>query len=159
MSATINRSWALYGAIVLSVICLAVLSRFPQPKAIESAKNGIDLNNKIESWGPDYCARLGFALGFDFLFIDAYVTAIGLGCATVATDVPGLLGNLGIILAYAQVASGFVDAIENVSLIRLLIFGFEERLMSVARLATALKFVVPVAGLLYILAVWRLRKV
>lgn len=152
------RSVALSVSILLGVICLFVLSRLPEPKAIESAQNPNDLKEKIEGWGPQGCAGLGFALGFDYLFMAAYATAIGLGCAAVAGGAGTFLRQLGMLLAYAQAAGALIDATENASLIRLLLDGFDDRLMGIARFATASKFVIPLSGIGYILIAWLLRR-
>jgi hypothetical protein len=142
----------------MCVICLSVLSKLPEPKAIEAAQNTTDLQKQMEAWGPSGCARLGFSLGFDYLFMAAYVTAIGFGCAVVADRARTWLHLLGMILAYAQIIGGLIDATENASLIRLLWGGFDERFMSIARLATASKFAIPLAGIGYILVAWPLSR-
>jgi hypothetical protein len=72
-------------------------------EAIEAAQNATDLQKQMVAWGPSGCARLGFSLGFDYLFMAAYVTAIGLGCAVVAGRARAWLHLLGMILAYAQI--------------------------------------------------------
>jgi hypothetical protein len=149
-----NREWALSVAILMCMICLSVLSKLPAPKAIEAAQNATDLQKQMVTWGPAGCARLGFSLGFDYLFMAAYVTAIGLGCAMVADRARNWLHLLGMILAFAQTAGGLIDATENASLIRLLLGGFDQGLMSIARLATASKFAIPLAGIAYILIAW-----
>lgn len=158
MLPTTNRPWALSLAILMCVICLSVLSKLPEPKVIEAAQNASDLKEKMNAWGPSVCARLGFSLGFDYLFMAAYVTAIGFGCAVVAGRARAWLHLLGMILAYAQIAGGLIDATENASLIRLLSDGFDQQLMSIARLATASKFAIPLAGIGYILIAWPLSR-
>lgn len=152
-----NRAWVLAIAVLLCAICISILSRQPQPTTIESAKNSADLKEKIAGFGPFGCAGLGFALGFDYLFMAAYVTAIGLGCATVANDAGVWLHRVGMIVAYAQIAGGLIDATENATLIRLLVNGFDERLMRIARFATAAKFTIPLTGIAYIVTAWPLK--
>ena len=149
------RTWILLIAAVLCAICLTVLRSLPDPSHIEGAGNAADLNQSVNDLGS---ARLGFALGFDYLFMAAYVTLIGLGCATVAGGARGFLRLLGFLLAYAQIVTGLIDATENAALIRLILNGFDEGTMSVARLATESKFVIPIAGSLYIVIVWAIRK-
>ena len=151
MLPTTSRSWALYLAILMCAICLPVLSKPPKPEAIEAAQDESDLKHMKKDLGPSGCAHIGFSLGFDYLFMAAYVTAIGLGCAMVAEKLGALLHPLGTILAYAQIAGGLIDASENACLIRLLSGGFDQRVMTMARLATASKFTIPVAGIGYIL--------
>ncbi len=152
------RASVLVVAVGLSVICVVVLSRPPQPTVIEKAQNSAELEKTKSSWGPTGCARVGFALGFDYLFMAAYVTALGLGCVTVAHRSPGLLRNVGLFLGYAQIFSGLIDATENAALIRLLVMGFDDRWMQVARLATASKLIIPISGFAYIFIVWPLSR-
>jgi hypothetical protein len=90
-------------ATVMCVICLSVLSKLPEPKRSKRRKTQPIYRNKWWPWGPSGCARLGFSLGFDYLFMAAYVTAIGLGCAVVAGRARAWLHLLGMILAYAQI--------------------------------------------------------
>jgi hypothetical protein len=149
-----NRAWLLSIAVLMCAICISILSRPPQPTTIESARNSIELKEKIAAFGRSDCAWLGFALGFDYLFMAAYATAIGLGCATVADDAGLWLHRVGMIVAYAQIAGALIDATENATLIHILVNGFDERLMSIARLATAAKFTIPLTGIAYILVVW-----
>jgi hypothetical protein len=86
-----------------------------------------------------------------------YATAIGLGCATVADDAGLWFHRVGMIVAYAQIAGALIDATENATLIHILVNGFDERLMSIARLATAAKFTIPLTGIAYILIVWSVK--
>ena len=152
-----SRAWALSIAIVMCAICMSVLSRPPQPSTIESATTAAELKDKIAAFGPSGDAWLGFALGFDYLFMAAYVTAIGLGCATVAEGAGVWLYRVGMIVAWLQIAGGLIDATENAALIRLLLNGYDEHVMNMARLATGAKFTIPLTGIAYILIVWPLK--
>ena len=158
MLSPVSRAWVLTAASLLCVVCIVVLSNLPQPRVIEAAQSPADLEASFILWGTGGGARLGFALGFDYLFMAAYVTAIGLGCAAVAEGARGVLRSLGVFLAYAQIASGLIDATENAALIRLLLVGFDERLMTVARMATASKFAIPVTGMAYIAVAWSVNR-
>lgn len=153
----ISRTCVLSIAILFCVISMAVLSRPPQPTEMEAAKNLAALSEKIGTWGPSGRARVGFALGFDYLFMAAYVIAIGLGCAAAAGNSGLWLYRLGMIIAYAQIAGGLIDATENAALIRILVHGYDDSLMTIARLATASKFVIPLTGIGYIIIVWPLK--
>jgi hypothetical protein len=95
-------------------------------------------------------ARITFALRFDYLFMAAYLTAIGLGCAMIAGRSQGVWQPIGRILAYARIASGLVDARENASLLILFQRGFDPQTMGVARFATSVKYYAPVTGVVYI---------
>lgn len=154
MTSISPRAAILLAALLLCVICLAVLSRLPEPKVIESARSLEDLNRLTGSWSAQKLARTAFALGFDYLFMAAYVTFIGLGCATAADRAQGFRRMLGMVLAYAQIATGLLDATENATLIRLLTSGYDPAVMSVARFATGFKFIIPAAGLLYMASGW-----
>jgi len=152
------RAAILLTAFLLCVICLGVLSKLPEPKVIESANSPEDLKELTRSWDAPKVANTAFALGFDYLFMAAYVPFIGLGCATVANGAHAFLRALGMVLAYAQIATGLVDATENATLIRLLVSGYDPAVMSVARFATASKFIIPVAGLLYMAIGWAINR-
>jgi hypothetical protein len=136
-------------AIAVGIVCIATLAEMPQPSKIETANSQQELDKRIAVLDPG-AARITFALRLDCLFIAAYVTAIGLGCHLIARDARGFWQPTGRFLAYAQIASGLVDAIENAALLILLHRGFDPQIMGAARFATAVKFYVPVAGTIYI---------
>jgi hypothetical protein len=135
------RTEVILGAALLCAICLTVLAKLPHPEVIESANDARRLKEIMREWGAGGGVRIGFALGFDFLFMAAYVAMIGLGCAAAAEYSDGVLKSIGVLLAYAQIVTGLIDAAENSALTRILLAGFDEELMQIARLATASKFV------------------
>ena len=64
------RSWTQWITFVVSTICVVVLSFLPQPSDIESAHNAAEFDKWISCAKP---VSLSFALGFDYLFMAAYV--------------------------------------------------------------------------------------
>jgi hypothetical protein len=85
----VSHSNILIPAVAISVVCLVVLSKLPQPSRIETADSPAALETTVEGWGTPGGIRAGFALGFDCLFMAAYVTAIGVGCFVSATQAGG----------------------------------------------------------------------
>ncbi len=73
----------------------------------------------VKSWGPVGQIFAGVNIGFDFVYIITYVIAIGLGCALVARG--GFLTTVGNALAWAIIAAGVFDCIENYNLIQMLL--------------------------------------
>jgi hypothetical protein len=112
----------------------------------------------VQSWGPLGRVYAGLNLGFDFVFIPAYVFCIGLGCVLVARAV---LPSVGVILAWAMFAAGLLDCIENYNLIQIL-FGFgQESSAVIAQWCAIPKFAIVGLGLAYFFiggaAVWVVR--
>jgi hypothetical protein len=108
----------------------------------------------IQSW--DCTARIyaGISLGLDFLFIAAYVMAIGLGCvlaAAAAFPGKGFFFATGIVLSWVQCGAGLLDCIENTALIQLLTGPGVRNLPEVAFFCAVPKFILTGTGLVYIL--------
>jgi hypothetical protein len=109
----------------------------------------------LDSW--DTRARLfaAFSLGFDYLYMPAYATAIGLGCLLAALALGERnwpLRTFGALLVVCLwVAAGF-DALENLALGFILLGGETAEVWpALARLCALVKFSLILLGLLYIL--------
>jgi hypothetical protein len=108
----------------------------------------------LESWGTAGRVYAGLNLGLDYLFIVAYATTIGLGCVLVARSLAArfrVLYPLGAVLAWALLAAGLLDALENVALIRILLGSPSTAWPAVARWCAIPKFLVVAVGLAYVL--------
>ncbi len=152
--------WMFTGLAVLTMVALQVLGgplrTREAPAGIVSFELAGDLEaaeRMVAAW--DARARIygGLNLGLDYLFIDAYVGAIGLGCVLVATKLRpdrGWLKAGGPILAWAVVLAGALDCLENYALIRLLLGAQAEILPVLARWCAIPKFLMVLIGLLYI---------
>jgi hypothetical protein len=153
--------WTLAGIALLTIIALQLLGeplKTPaSPAGIISFELAGSLSNSekiLESWGPGARVYAGLNLGLDFLFISAYVGAIGLGCTLVGMALSPRIrpaSFLGIFLAWGILLAGLLDCIENYALIRLLLGSRQAILANLARMCALPKFLVVLVGLLYLL--------
>jgi hypothetical protein len=150
------------GAVVLAIaamVCLNVLGgplrSAASPQAIVSYElvGTVDGSQAIlAAWGAEGRLHAGLNLGLDYLFLFAYPLAIGLGCVRVGRGQPrrlGWLAGLGPILAWGLVLAGVLDAIENYSLIRILLGAMAAHLPALARWCALPKFLLVGVGLVY----------
>ena len=127
------------------------------PQGIVSYEFAGDLataTQMIESWGKSGRILAGFHLGLDYLFLVLYPLSISLACALLATYLaPGfrIVVHIGIVLSWAQILAGLLDAIENAALYSLLLGNQNESLPQIAWWAAAIKFAIVIAGLLFVL--------
>jgi len=160
---------ALKPALVLSILAtlalMVTLNALGAPLRTEAAPAGIvsfefagslvAARRMIESWGGSGRIYAGLNLGLDYLFLIAYPLSIGLACVMVSRRLRARGGgflNLGILLAWGQGAAGSLDALENYSLIRVLLGTQIEAWPTIARLSATGKFALVTLGLLFILA-------
>lgn len=101
----------------------------------------------VQSWGALGQVYAGLNLGFDFVFIITYVLAIGLGCVIVARA--GFFPAVGIALAWAMLAAGLLDCIENYNLIQILLGAGQELNATLALWCAIPKFAIVGLGLVY----------
>jgi hypothetical protein len=152
--------WLFAGLAVLTMSALQLLGAPLRTEAspagivsFELAGNIADAERILESWDPSAHIYAGLNLGLDFLFIDAYVGAIGLGCVLVGSLLERrwhLLGVASGYLAWAIVLAGMLDCVENYALIRLLLGSHAAWLAPVAQWCAIPKFLFVLIGLLYI---------
>ena len=153
----------------LTIAFFAVFSFLDQPLRTPAAPSGIvsfelartpeAASAMLASW--DELARLfaAFGLGFDFLFMPVYATALSLAVMIAAGRRRGVGWRaLGKALTWgAFLATGF-DAVENISLFHILLNGAFSAAPQIAFWCASLKFVLLLAGSAYALAGWVLRQ-
>ena len=152
------------GFVLLLISTLAVMASLQLlggPLVTEAAPAGIvsfefagDLataREMVASWGPEGQIYAGLNLGLDYLFLALYPSAIGLGCVLVAQRLPEKIKFLGVMLAWGQLAAGFLDAVENFALIQVLLETELPVWPVVAWWCAAPKFLLVIAGLVYFL--------
>jgi hypothetical protein len=123
--------------------------------SLEFAYNLDTAQKIIDSWTSTGKISAGISLGMDYLFLAVYVLAIGLGCALAAHvfyQKINLLCAAGIILSWSQIGAGFLDCIENVALIQLLLGSRLGILPVIAFFCAWPKFIITGVGILYVLA-------
>jgi len=152
--------WMFAGLAVLTLLTLQLLGgplrTDASPAGIVSYElaGTVERSERIlESWDPTARVFAGLNLGLDFLFIDAYVGAIGLGCVLVGMGLgrrSRSLGAAGSYLAWAIVLAGVLDCLENYALVRLLLGSRQAWLAAAAQWCAAPKFLIVLVGLLYV---------
>jgi len=121
---------AFFGLTIVLILIFGMtggsLNTDPAPLGIISLElsGSVDVANSIlSSWDDDTRMRAAFGLGLDFLFIPVYVGALTLGCALSSRNIEKRswpLTQLGNALAWGVCLAGFLDVIENVSLLLIL---------------------------------------
>ena len=149
--------------LVLTIVVMIALQLLGAPLVTDAAPQGIvsfEFAGRLpvaqaimESWGPTGRVAAGLSLGLDYLFLFAYASAIGLGCALMARALATprrALSQAGVFLARAQIVAAGLDAVENYALIQLLLGSERTIWPAVAQWCATPKFVIVAAGLLYL---------
>ena len=107
----------------------------------------------IDAWNETDRIRAGFSLGFDYLYMPLYSTAIALACIIAA----GVLKShawhsLGVLLAWGLWIAAISDALENVALFTELLGNNVAPWPSIAQFCATIKFGLILLGLLYVVA-------
>jgi hypothetical protein len=99
-----------------------------------------------------------FGLGIDYLFMPLYSFALGFGTLLAAGRHVGWFRSLGAVAGYGAFAAAGFDALENYALFQILLNKIYSPYPEVAYYCAAIKFVLLIFGLLYVLAAWLLPK-
>jgi len=149
-------------ALVLTLLVMVILAWVGRPLTTLAAPNGIISYEfagsvlrakEIQiSWGEAGRVHAAFSLGFDFLFILAYATSIGLACTWTREVLRGRgwpLGSLGTPLAWGVCLAGILDGIENVGLVTMLLDTVSSPWPQLAAACASGKFLFIALALLY----------
>jgi len=148
--------------LILTLVIMLVLNVVGAPLSTEAAPLGIisyelagDVSTAqaiLDSWDSQTRVRAGFSLGFDYLFLTLYSTAIAIACAWVSggwRDRARPLAPLGVWLAWGQWLAALLDGVENAVLWGILSDGATSPWPQVARWCAIVKFALVIWGLLY----------
>ncbi len=157
------QQWAFVILLLLTLILMLSLQVLDAPLKTEAAPLGIisfelagELSlaqEMIASWGPQGQVYAGLSLGLDYLFLVAYAGAIALGCVLVGRSLSKRLptmASLGVLLAWGQIGAALLDAVENYSLILILMGSEQEIWALIAKWSALPKFAIVIAGILYV---------
>jgi len=151
---------------ILLVLNIITLRIFDTSLNNETCKNGIvsfelakDLDktvNILNSWNTNEKINVGLSLGFDFLFLFVYASLIALLIFNINERLWKnksfyQFGNLLIFLIFT---AAFLDVVENVSLIKLLLGNLNQNWSSIAYYAAIVKFSFVLICISYILINW-----
>jgi hypothetical protein len=152
--------------LALTVAGLAVFQLLDQPLRTSAAPSGtisFELAGSVEKAGAilgswDAGARLNsaFGLGFDFLFMPAYATALSLGILLAAGRRTGAWPILGKVLGWGAFAAMVFDAVENLALFSVLQGNLIAPYPQLAAGCATVKFGLILMGIFYGLSGWLL---
>ena len=154
---------------VLTLVVMVVMNGVGAPLSTGAAPQGIisfefagDVSTAqaiLDSWDMRARAHAGFSLGFDFVFLVLYSTAIAYACAWIASglrDHARPLAALGRLLGWGQWLAALLDGVENTALWTILANGPSAPWPQVAWWCAAVKFTLVILGLVYVIlgGVW-----
>ena len=108
----------------------------------------------IASWDATAQLYAAFGLGFDFLFMPVYATAIALGVLLAAGRHPGKFASLGAWVGWGAFVAAIFDAAENVCLFNLLLGNSAANYAGLAAFYATVKFGLILLGIGYALVGW-----
>lgn len=122
--------------------------------SFELAGSQLKADEIIASW--DATARLytAFGLGFDFLFMPVYATAIALGVLLASGRHPGRFASVGAWVGWGAFLAAIFDAAENICLFNLLLGNSGANYAGMAAFYATLKFGLILLGIGYALVGW-----
>ena len=122
--------------------------------SFELAGSQLKADEILTSW--DDTARLyaAFGLGFDFLFMPVYATAIALGVLLASGRHPGRYASVGAWVGWGAFLAAIFDAAENICLFNLLLGNSGANYAGMAALYATLKFGLILLGIGYALVGW-----
>jgi hypothetical protein len=122
--------------------------------SFELAGTQLKADEIIVSW--DTTARLyaAFGLGFDFLFMPVYATAIALGVLLAAGRHPERFASVGAWVGWGAYVAALFDAAENICLFNLLLGNSGANYAGLAAIYATLKFGLIILGIAFGLLGW-----
>jgi len=108
----------------------------------------------VASWDAGARLNAAFGLGFDFLFMPVYATALSLGVLLAQNRRRGVWPMLGKALGWGAFAATGFDAVENIALFAILGGHVTAPLPQIAFWCASIKFALILLGLFYGLAGW-----
>lgn len=145
---------------VVMVLLMIILSRQGKPLQTPAAKSGIGsfefawtkarAQQILASWQGLYdVARV--QLTWDFGFLLLYPLVLSLACGLLAQAAQNRLPEIGSFLSWSVLAAGWLDAAENLCLLRMLKTEATDLLVRTASTCASIKFLLIFAGCGYVL--------
>jgi hypothetical protein len=108
----------------------------------------------ISSWDASAQLYAAFGLGFDFLFMPVYATAIALGVLLAAGRYPGKFESLGAWVGWGAYAAALFDSAENICLFNLLLGNTGANYANMAAIYASAKFGLILLGVAFAVIGW-----
>ncbi|MEA3285762.1 MAG: hypothetical protein U9Q77_00095 [Candidatus Marinimicrobia bacterium] len=153
--------WILVGLTILTLLGMQITG---EPLKTEAAPGGIitfeligtleGSQDIIKSWSGQTMIYAGINMGLDFLFLALYGFTIALGCLLISQRLPmqwSTVKKLGVWLAAGVLLASFLDIVENIALIKLLLGSQNEVLPVLAKWVALPKFTLVLMALLYVI--------
>jgi hypothetical protein len=123
--------------------------------SLQMADSEARVHDVLESWGDIGRLRVAYTIGLDALYIILYVALLTLGCRMAANGFTATgkmhLATLGLLLAWAGVAAGLFDCVENWGQMQFLTGHLSSRLPAIVRFCSWTKFILSGAAGVYVL--------
>ncbi len=152
---------ALWVLTVLLLLLSLVLAPLSSPLTTEAAPYGIvsfELAGSadraariVDSWSPAARERAMLIQGLDYLYLFVYSAWLSLACTRIRRRHGGWFARIGSGLAWAVLAAGALDALENLALIQILMSGASEGWARLAWASAVPKFVLVLLAAAYLL--------
>lgn len=123
------RKPVFFTALILTVACFAIFQGLDQPLktpastgivAYELAGSADASTAMLSSWDARARQFAAFGLGFDFLFMPVYATALSAGALLAANRRKGVWSKLGNALGWGAYLATLFDSVENIALFSIL---------------------------------------
>lgn len=89
-----------------------------------------------------------FGLGLDYLFMPLYAFALAFGTLLVAQKHQGWIHSLAVLAGYGAFLAALFDAVENYSLLKVLLGAYQAGFPAIAAICASIKFGLLIFGLL-----------
>lgn len=150
--------------LALTLAGFAIFQVLDRPLRTAAAPSGIvsfEFSGTVEnaqammnSWDASALLNNAFGLGFDFLFMPVYATALSLGVLLAVDRRKGRWGMLGKTLGWGAFAAALFDSVENIALFSILKGNIVAPFPQVAAGCASVKFGLILLGLAYSLIGW-----
>jgi len=121
--------------------------------AIEAPGSPANARQFVERLGADGVESVRRQTRFDFAFLVAYALTLSLACGLIADGFAGgPMKAYGIMIAWAALMAGALDAVENVAMLQMLGGSFQTPWPQLATVCASLKFSIAFGAVFYILA-------
>ncbi len=112
----------------------------------------------IQSWDENARLTAAFGLGFDYLFMPVYASALSLGLLLVGSGKANWYRNITAWLGWGAFIAALFDAVENYSLWQALTGSMNPAFPQIAAFCATIKFIFLITGLLTALTRFAIRK-
>lgn len=121
----------------------------------ELAASPLAAQAMLASWNETARVSAAFGLGFDFLFMPSYAIALSLAVMIAAGRRRGRFWAVaGKTLSWGAFAAVGFDAVENIALFFILLYGAAPPLPELAFVCAVIKFLILLLGVFYALTGW-----